>query len=293
MSTDEYRRNTDLKKLLCALLIGAICVCALTGCKRKAPAQDASEDDIPVAANAGAEVTPVPEEGSHGEEDQSKALEQLPTLAPVETVAGEDSPAANAGSDEYFSVDELIQKTDEFDTYQEPPKSEAQAGVEVIDPSTVQFSSLVDTTMGFTFNYPSAWQNVPGIYTVCYREVVEKGDFPARISITGKKLVHSPEGTVVTDELTAFVRTIYKQYDTNTFQLGTTNSDDTFMGKKAYSNTYLAYSGDTEVKGFIIGCAVGRRLYVLHFCASYEDYAAMEKLMRYMVKSVELVDEDD
>ena len=59
MSTDEYRRNTDLKKLLCALLIGAICVCALTGCKRKAPAQDASEDDIPVAANAGAEVTPV------------------------------------------------------------------------------------------------------------------------------------------------------------------------------------------------------------------------------------------
>ena len=64
------------------------------------------------------------------------------------------------------------------------------------------------------------------------------------------------------------------------------------MGKQAYSNTYLAYSGETEVKGFILGCAIKRRLYVFHFRASYEDYTAMEKVMRYMAQSVERVGEE-
>ena len=52
-------------------------------------------------------------------------------------------------------------------------------------------------------------------------------------------------------------------------------------------------SGETEVKGFVIGRAVKRTLYVFHFCASYEDYAAMERVMRYMVNSVELVDDEE
>ena len=84
----------------------------------------------------------------------------------------------------------------------------------------------------------------------------------------------------------------YKQYDAKTFQLGSANSQDTFLGKKAYSNTYLAYSGDTEVKGFIIGRAFGKTMVVFHFCASYEDYTAMESVMRYMLKSVQLVEEE-
>ena len=94
---------------------------------------------------------------------------------------------------------------------------------------------------------------------------------------------------MVTDELTDFVRVIRKQYDANTFQLGTLNAEDTFMGKQAYSNTYLAYSGETEVKGFVIGQSVGRVLYVFHFCASYDDYAAMERVMRYMLNSVRFI----
>lgn len=279
---------------MCALLVCALCCLTLTGCGKKSAAPDDGGEPASAPAEISSEETPVPEEGSHGEEDQSQALADMPTLAPVETVAGEVEGDSGDDSGDYFSVDDLINQTqaDEFDTYDEAAHPQPNADIEVIDPSTVSFSALTDTTMGFTFNYPSSWVNVPGVYTVCYREMVEPGDFPARVAITGKKLVHSPEGTVITDELTAFVRTIYKQYDANTFQLGTSNSEDTFMGRQAYSNTYLAYSGETEVKGFVIGTNVGKALYVFHFCASYEDYAAMEKLMRYMLKSVELVEKD-
>ena len=65
------------------------------------------------------------------------------------------------------------------------------------------------------------------------------------------------------------------------------------MTDHAYSNTYLAYSGETEVKGFVIGRAVKRVLYVFHFCAAYEDYQAMESIMRYILNSVQLVGEEE
>ena len=288
-----------MKKLLCALLVCALCACALSACGRKQAADGTSEAGETAPERAvESEQTPVPEEGSHGEVDQSKALlEEMPTVPPVESVDEGDMPAgADAGaSDDYFSVDDLInQPGQEFETYDEAAAQEThdQPAVSVIDPNTLSFSAMVDSSLGFTFNYPTGWENIPGVYTVCYREPVEPGDFPARVSISAKKLVHTPEGTVVMDELTAFVRAIYKQYDAKTFQLGSANSQDTFLGKKAYSNTYLAYSGDTEVKGFIIGRAFGKTMVVFHFCASYEDYTAMESVMRYMLKSVQLVEEE-
>ena len=193
-----------MKKLFCALLICALCACTLTACRKQAATDAASKGEpAPAEQKAVPDETRVPEEGGHGEEDQSRALEAMPTLAPAETLSGEGTPA-DAGSDEYYSIDALInQSTQEFDTYDESAQQKPRADVKAIDPSTVQFSALVDTAMGFTFNYPSNWVNVPGIYTVCFREAVEPGDFPARVAITGKLLVHSPEGTVLTDELTA------------------------------------------------------------------------------------------
>jgi hypothetical protein len=94
------------------------------------------------------------------------------------------------------------------------------------------------------------------------------------------------------EQLSNYMRLVHKQYDAATFQAGTANGDETFLGKRAMSNTYLAYSGENEVKGFIIGTSVGRVVYVFHFCATYEDYTAMESMMRYMVKSCELVERD-
>ena len=261
--------------LTLVLLCGLLSACS-GGDSTDAPAS--AQGDVP---NYVIEATEVPE--GHGEEDQSAALALQPTLEPLETV-----DPAFAGSDE-IDIDALLGGN--------PEDADSQGGgvdpdnPRVIDPNSFQFSALTDTALEFTFNYPSNWQNVPGLFTVCYKESTDSGAFPARIAISRKDLVHSVQDNTLTDELTSFVQVIRKQYDTSTFQMGTVNTNDTFMGRKAYSNTYLAYSGDTEVKGFIIGCAAKKTVMVLHFCAEYDHYAELESVMRYMVNSVKPISE--
>ena len=292
-----------MKKLLCALLVCVLCACGLTACGRKTASDGAETSRGNPAGNP--EVTPVPEEGSHGEEDQSQALANMPTLAPAVPVEGDVSDDDDdyvdddddVDDEDYYSMAALMNPSEDAeapdDALEAAPQDTPKPGGNIIDPNTLSYTALSDPDMKLTFNYPSNWVNVPGIFTVCYREMVEPGEFPARVAISAKRLVHSPEGTVVTDELTEFVRIIRKQYDANTFQLGTPNAEDTFMGKQAPSNTYLAYSGETEVKGFVIGQSVGRTLYVVHFSASYDDYTAMERVMRYMLNSVQIVQDEE
>jgi len=285
-----------LKKLLCALLICALCVCGLAACGKKPASDGSGTAQSDPAANA--DVTPVPEEGGHGEEDQSQVLANMPTLAPAQPVEGiaDDDDDDDDDDGDYYSMEALMNPPDDpeapADAQDAAPTSTPRPGSNLIDPNTLSYTALSDPDMKLTFNYPSNWINVPGVFTVCYREMAEQGEFPARVAISAKRLVHSPEGTVVSDELTEFVRVIRKQYDASTFQLGTPNSEDTFMGKQALSNTYLAYSGETEVKGFIIGQSIGRVLYVFHFSASYDDYAAMERVMRYMLNSVQIIQDE-
>lgn len=278
-----------MKKLLCAILLCALLLC---GCGRQPDPDGAPERSTGDAAPS---TTEVPQEGDHGEVDQSKALAEMPTLEPAERITGD-----GAGTDGYFSLDGLTDAPEdasavapsEFATYDESAQARPQRASNVIDPSTYQYSALADNKLGFTFNYPTHWENVPGVFTVCFREKAEEGKFPPRVAISAKKLVHSPEGTVLSDELSSYMRMVYRQYDPNTFQVGIPNTDDRFMGKKAPSNTYLAYWGETEVKGFVIGRAEGRTLYVFHFCASYEDYTALEGVMRYMLQSVQLSEDN-
>jgi hypothetical protein len=107
-----------LKKLLCALLIGALCACTLSACGRR-PAPDGSSAQANPAANP--EVTPVPEEGGHGEEDQSQVLANMPTLAPAQPVEGAegddyvddedddvDDDADDDVDDDYYSMEALM-----------------------------------------------------------------------------------------------------------------------------------------------------------------------------------------
>lgn len=273
-----------MKKLICLIIACALCAAALAGCARP---ESPSEAEPTTAVDFQPDVTAVPQ--GHGEEDQSRLIGD-PTLPPAEPIAG-DADADGQG-DDYFSMDAI---TDGGNAVEENPKLAsapmAQDVPGAIDPSTYQFSALIDTSLGFTFNYPSHWENLPGVYTVCFREAVEPGDFPCRVAITAKKLTHTPEGSVLRDQLVSYMHAIYRQYDAATFQSGTVNNEDTFLGREAISNTYLAYSGETEVKGFIVGCAVGKTLYVFHFCASYEDYRAMENIMRYMLRSAQLVED--
>lgn len=287
---------------MCLALIVALCALALCGCKKgdPAPAENAAEQ----AAVPGApEVTAVPDEGYHGEEDQSAALLDMPTLEPV--VPLED--AGEGGEDDYFSIDAMLDGAGGDEpapapeaAAQEAPEPQAPADNEaaptnrpVADTSAYQYSALTDTSLGFTFNYPSHWENVPGVYTVCFREKVEDGDFPARVAVTAKTLIHTPDEVAFTEQMTEYLRMVHKQYEAATFQPGTPNSEERFMGKAAISNTYLAYAGENEVKGFIIGTVVGKTVYVFHFCATYDDYVAMESMMRYMVNSAELVEREE
>ena len=256
------------------------------------------------------------ETGSHGEVDQSAALGQSAADAQggvdINEIIAEgdmqvdpsDEPAEDGvsfdTSDEYVSGE--IAGTIESSPTEEPvvttPPNAADpnqvAGNNTarrVDVSSVQFSALTDASLGFTFNYPSNWVNIPGIRTVCFHEPVEEGEFPARITISVKTMSHTVENDVLVTQLTKFMRTISKQYASKTFQAGKVNKKDKFFKRNAYSNTYMAYYGDTEVKGFIIGCGIGKAVVVGHFCASYEDYAPMRSLMRYMLNSAQLLKE--
>lgn len=292
--------------LACACLFSPIggCASAESGQGTPPPA-DVFEPDV------------TEEVGTHGEVDQS-ALLGLPTLEPQETIdineiiaeeemlqGGEDDLSgaddgadagidfeggdALAGDEESADVEPVTEETPEPDYGEDPNQIVGNNTARRVDVSSVQFTALTDASLGFTFNYPSDWVNIPGIRTVCFHAPAEEGEFPARIAISVKKTSHTVESDVLMTQLTKFVRTISKQYASSTFQTGKINKKDSFLKRTAYSNTYMAYHGSTEVKGFVIGCAVGKSIVVGHFCSTYEDYAPMKSLMRYMFNSAQLL----
>ena len=296
------------KRILCACV--ALCLLAVPGALAQEPAAASNfEPDEAILS-----------EGSHGEVDQSEMLD-LPTVEPLESYDDEgseitrediemaegivyDGEGGNGGAgegDDYVDSSDILPMPDDgsgifFDNDTEPNQiASANDGLPVptdvppVEVGSVQFSALTDSSLGFTFNYPTAWENIPGLHTVCYREVTQDGAFPSRIAISVKRMPHSVQNDILTQELTAYMRTISKQYASSTFQAGKVNTDDTFLGRKALSNTYMAYYGDTEVEGFIIGCAVGKAIVVGHFSATYQNYQSLYNVMRYMFNSAQLL----
>ena len=296
----------SFRRWMAALLAS---VCLLSPACHSAIAENTSEPEVGSEAFEPAETASV---GSHGEVDQS-ALLDLPTVEPQETIdineiiAEEDmllNPSEEPSEEESISFD----TSDEYVSGDTAAVSDTEAPVETeapaeedpnqlagnnttrrIDVSSVQFSALTDASLGFTFNYPSNWVNIPGVRTVCFHEPVEDDDFPARIAISVKTMSHTVENDVLMEQLTKFMRTISRQYASSTFQSGKINKKDHFMNRTAFSNTYMAYYGNVEIKGFIIGCAVGKAIVVGHFCSTYEDYAPMKSLMRYMINSAQVL----
>jgi len=264
-----------LKKCLC-LLLCALLIASLSGCQDQ---QAAKNDSAEVEANVAPENTLGPAENSSIQAAANAfsggTLDEQPTVEPVQVIESTTEPTSSdpeVSGELFGSFDEAAQ--------------DSEHSASVIDLGAYSFSTTTDTSLGFTFSYPSHWKNNPGVYTVCYREEPEDGDFPARVAVTRKKLTHTADADGITDELKSYLKTIYKQYDSKTFEVGSLNKSIQFMGKKGYSTTYLAFSGETEVKGFVICCQIERTLYVFHFSASYSDYLSMENLMQYMCKSV-------
>ena len=155
---------------------------------------------------------------------------------------------------------------------------------------TYSLIPISDRSMGFIFAYPEGWVNLPGKSTICYRENVEYGDFPARVAVVKKSVAHTPKATKVFSEFQSFANTIAALYDSDTFEYIDQNADVTFMDQKAYETYYLGYSGDIEIKGYMIACGidVGSSHYIViyHFCASYEDFDKMSTMMKQMRDTV-------
>lgn len=270
-----------MKKKMCLLLIAALSLFCFTGCSK--PQEDAPQADA--SANFNPETTAAANENNSI--DDISLFGDQPTVEPVETLVPENGsavPTQNTGNMEANQDGNPTASPSEM-----PQSSVAPAN---IDASAYQFSTVGSNSLGITLQYPSQWENIPGIYTICYRESVEEGDFPARMAVTSKKVVHTPDEEDIVDQLKSYLKTIYTQYDTSTFEVTNLNQSISFMGKQGYSTTYLAYSGEIEVKGFVIACAIERNIYVFHFCASFADYSSMESMMQYMCKSVALAGEN-
>ena len=310
----------QLKRFVCLLLVLALTVGTLCGCSHRKKADEASTaspsgsegafapdngpgytivDGSSALSDAGigdGQPTPMPIETLPPEEIAQEKLEQdkrmtsvtADDVIPADGAAEGIDPAATevpADADAY--VDAALANTDGIvlGTYDEAADAARRSEPAIIDANSYQFAAVMDDNLDYTFYYPVQWVNVPGIYTVCYRAPSENGDFAPRVAITRKRLVHTPDDEALMDQMISYMKSISKQYDKKTFQTSTANKEDTFMGKRAFSNTYLAYWGETEVKGFVIGAAVDRTLYVLHFSASYADYVQLQNVLKYIVQS--------
>ena len=295
-----------MKRLLCLLLALSLLTLTLTGCRKKqeeAPAEETSASGGPgYTATDGSQYMPA---GENSVPDPLATLtpQQMAAMqvgTPDDTLSGEGAPPPEGGT---VAADDLFAPIDMGEAAPTPETvtsavteapvmyDEAQT-VQSINPMSYQYAAVMDDTLDYTFNYPTHWEHVPGIYTVCYREKVEPGDFPARVSVCRKKLVHTPDELMLNEQLTSYLKMVAEHYDPKTFQTGTPEKDIRFMGHKlALANTYLAYWGDIEVKGYVIGVAYNRTLYVLHFCATYADYAALDSVRQYIVNSAVLKDD--
>lgn len=269
-----------MKKILCLLLACILLAVSLCSCSKE---QETQEPQVNETGNFAPENTAVPNSSI---QDAANALSGIPVSEPDAAA----SPDAEASADVPAEDEGVVVDEDIFGTYDEATDTDQHDSPSGIDTSAYQFTPLSDLSLGFTFYYPSHWQNVPGIYTVCFQEQVEDGEVPARVAITRKKLTHTPDESDITDHLIAYLKTIYKQYDTSTFEVSGLDTSRKFMGKNGYSTNYLAFKGETEVEGFVIMCVVERTLYVYHFSASYSDFQSMETMMQYMCKSVTLVE---
>ena len=252
-----------MKKIAALLIAGALIAATLSGCSNNS---NSAADQPPLNTVPESTVTT----------EFADAFMPDVMDVPVDATA---EPAADVPDESI--VPESTDTPAEAAT--ETPAAQATAA-----PYAYTLTALTDSTFGFVCAYPSGWKNLPGKYTVCFREEVSGDDFPARMAVTRKRLAHAPKFSRLLTQFQEYAETVRAQYDSKTFEYGDLNSSAAFLGQPAYEITYLAYSGNVEVKGYMICTNVDKYVYVFHFCAPYDDYAAMEPMMRQLRDSVTL-----
>lgn len=253
-----------MKKIAALLTAGALIAITLSGCSNSS---DSAADSAPLNTVPESTVTT-----EFADAFMPDAMD-VPVDATAEPAA--DAPAA----------------TDAPEGTDTPAEADVTPAAQAAAASyAYTLTALNDATFGFVCAYPSGWRNLPGKYTVCFREEVSGDDFPARMAVTRKRLAHAPKSSRLLTQFQDYAETVRAQYDSETFEYGDLNSAASFLGQTAYEITYLAYSGSTEVKGYMICTNVDKYVYVFHFCAAYDDYAAMEPMMKQLRDSVTLAD---
>ena len=250
-----------MKKITSLILVCVLLTAALTGCSKPAETAEPVNQTVDFAPDTTVEI--VAEPSVLPEETQSEVMD-VPVDVPVVT----EEPQADT--------------TPEPEITPEPTQDTSLAAY--------TFQTLSDTSFGFVFTHPSEWINYPGKHTVCFREPEEDGSFPARVAITKKKMVHTPNAERVLEQFKDYADIIKAEYDQKTFEWGTLNNAAKFMGNTAYEIPYLAYSGNTEIQGYLICTAIDYTVYVFHFYCAYPEYNEMKNLMTMMRDSVKVVE---
>lgn len=272
-----------MKKIAVLALICSLLALSLTGCS--------SGGDTVISQEVGnfqPDATAIPAAATPASDPATAEPEPVqPTDAPLASVA---DATATPNPEMMAAVNSATATPEPEATASHTPEIEVTPTPEPTVASVYagySYAALTDTSFGFVLDYPSNWRNLPGKYTACFKEQVAEGDFAARVAVTSKKLAHKPESETVVKQFKLYAQQIYNQYDPKTFEFSDLKNC-TFMGKKGYEITYLAYAGDVEVKGYMCCCAIDYTVYVYHFCSSYDDYEAMTPVLTRIRDSVAL-----
>ena len=266
------------KRAVCALI--AICLCAATLCgcgKQAAPADNADpaqQGNFAPETTAAGGLTAALEQtaaidltadANMPTEDSQPAAQDVPTAQDV-PAAQDEQPAAN-----------------------DAPAAAATAAPVSSSVSTIDgYGEVTNDELGIHISYPVNWQNQPGRSTICYLQTNTDGAYPARVCVTMKKLAHSCNDTKAQAQLVSYLKKLREQYDASTFEVDLNLDTETlFMGRKAMSTTYLAYDGETEIKGYVILTYFDKYVYCYHFLCGYDDYSKYESAIRYMRDSAQ------
>lgn len=258
-------------------VIGLLLICLLAGCSSNTPTVTDEVGDFAPANSIAPGAVASESDGAIASEGNAGAVASE-TFAETQNLPV-DVPIASEEPEETAVVET-------------PEPAETAEPTE--EPFTYSLIPISDRSMGFIYAYPEGWVNLPGKSTICYRESVEPGDFPARVAVVKKSVAHTPKSSKVFSEFQSFAQTIEALYDANTFEYTDQSTDAYFMGQKAYETYYLGYSGDIEIKGYMIACGIdnGSNHYIMifHFCAAYEDFSKMTGMMKQMRDTVMFAD---
>ena len=279
--------GSNLKRYLC-LLLCALLICALSACGKSDNADVSATQDV----NFAPETTAVAGSGL------AQAIASVGDDGDKQAVPDKLQDAQSAPADEPVAQDVAVDTPiGTPEPTAEPVQSDAQPfATATPQPNTAisGYAEVVGTGLGFRFSHPQGWQNIPGKSTVCFVQPMENGTvYPARVTVTMKKLSHSGSESRLQEQMVSFVEVLQEQYDKKTFEVDTNlDTESGFMGgKRSYATTYLAYDGDQEIKGYVAMTYFDKYVFCFHFQCAYEDYAAFEPAIRHMRDSVK-PDED-